>query len=147
MRHRRRRRHHVATRRSACNEKLRKILLDASRAKTAAQRLAALAGLRPGMLFSAAAAAQRRAAHRPVDGRALRADGREWEITREEQDELALESHRKLAKAYEGGFFTDLMTPFRGVNRDNNLRADLTIEKLRSAEAGLRPKVRRTRAR
>ena len=60
---------------------------------------------------------------------------REWGITREAQDELALKSHLNLARAYDDGFFTDLMTPFKGVTKDNNLRADLTIEKLR----GLKP--------
>jgi acetyl-CoA C-acetyltransferase len=57
---------------------------------------------------------------------------REWGICREDQDALALKSHLNLASAYEDGFFTDLMTPFRGLARDNNLRADLSIEKLRS---------------
>ena len=59
----------------------------------------------------------------------------QWGISREDQDALALKSHLNLAKAYEVGFFNDLMTPFKGVGRDNNLRADLTIEKLR----GLKP--------
>lgn len=54
----------------------------------------------------------------------------EWGITREAQDELAASSHQKLAAAYERGFFDDLMTPFLGLNRDNNLRADSTVEKL-----------------
>jgi acetyl-CoA C-acetyltransferase len=57
---------------------------------------------------------------------------REWKITREEQDRFALESHRKLAAAYEGGFLDDLIVPFRGVARDNVLRADTSLEKLAS---------------
>ena len=43
---------------------------------------------------------------------------KEWKITREAQDQLALESHRKLAAAYERGFFKDLVVPFRGLERD-----------------------------
>jgi acetyl-CoA C-acetyltransferase len=58
-----------------------------------------------------------------------------WGITQAEQDALALRSHQQLARAYEQGFFTDLMTPFQGVKRDNNLRPDLTLERL----ASLRP--------
>jgi acetyl-CoA C-acetyltransferase len=58
-----------------------------------------------------------------------------WSIAREAQDELACESHRKLADAYTRGFLNDLMTPYKGLARDNNLRADLTLEKL----AGLKP--------
>jgi acetyl-CoA C-acetyltransferase len=57
---------------------------------------------------------------------------REWHITREEQDALALASHQKLAAAYARGFFSDLIVPFRGVDRDNILRADTTLEKLAS---------------
>jgi len=60
---------------------------------------------------------------------------REWKITREEQDRLALDSHRKLAAAYERGFLDDLIIPFRGVARDNVLRADTSLEKL----AALKP--------
>jgi len=60
---------------------------------------------------------------------------REWKIGREAQDELALASHRKLAAAYERGFFKDLVVPFRGVERDNILRPDTTLEKL----AALKP--------
>jgi acetyl-CoA C-acetyltransferase len=55
---------------------------------------------------------------------------REWKIGRAEQDQWALESHRKLAAAYAAGFFDDLVIPFRGVARDNLLRADTTLEKL-----------------
>ena len=60
---------------------------------------------------------------------------REWNIGREEQDRLAFESHRKLAAAYDRGFFEDLVVPFRGVDRDNVLRADTSLEKL----AALKP--------
>jgi acetyl-CoA C-acetyltransferase len=55
---------------------------------------------------------------------------REWHIDRVSQDALALESHRKLAAAYESGFMEDLVVPFRGVRRDNILRPDTTPEKL-----------------
>jgi acetyl-CoA C-acetyltransferase len=54
----------------------------------------------------------------------------EWGITREAQDELAAASHRNLAAAYDRGFFDDLMTPFLGLTRDANLRADSSAEKL-----------------
>ncbi|MBN8886891.1 MAG: acetyl-CoA C-acetyltransferase [Rudaea sp.] len=60
---------------------------------------------------------------------------REWKITRQEQDELALASHLKAAAAYERGFFKDLVVPFRGLERDGFLRPDSTLEKL----AALKP--------
>jgi acetyl-CoA C-acetyltransferase len=53
-----------------------------------------------------------------------------WEIGREEQDEIAAASHRNLAAAYDRGFFDDLVTPFLGVVRDQNLRPDSSAEKL-----------------
>ena len=54
----------------------------------------------------------------------------EWGISREAQDELAATSHQKMAKAYDAGFFDDLMTPFLGLSKDNNLRPDSSVEKL-----------------
>jgi acetyl-CoA C-acetyltransferase len=55
---------------------------------------------------------------------------RQWQVSRRAQDELALASHRKLAAAYEAGFFADLVVPFRGLERDGFLRPDSTLEKL-----------------
>ncbi|GIX39185.1 MAG: acetyl-CoA acetyltransferase [Silanimonas sp.] len=55
---------------------------------------------------------------------------KEWGITRAEQDELAYQSHMKAAKAYAEGFYADLVVPFRGVDRDNILRPDTSVEKL-----------------
>ncbi|ANE78103.1 acetyl-CoA acetyltransferase [Mycobacterium adipatum] len=55
---------------------------------------------------------------------------KEMGIKRVDQDELAAASHRNMAAAYDRGFFDDLVTPFLGVYRDNNLRADSSAEKL-----------------
>lgn len=57
---------------------------------------------------------------------------KEWGISREAQDRLALASHHHAAAAYAEGFFDDLVSPYHGVARDNNLRADSTLEKLAS---------------
>jgi acetyl-CoA C-acetyltransferase len=65
---------------------------------------------------------------------------REWKITREAQDRLAWESHQKAAAAYARGFFKDLVVPFRGLDRDNILRPDTTLEKY----ASLKPAFDRT---
>jgi len=51
-------------------------------------------------------------------------------ITRQDQDQLSFESHQKMAKAYDEGFFDDMITPFMGLERDNNLRRDTSLEKL-----------------
>jgi acetyl-CoA C-acetyltransferase len=65
---------------------------------------------------------------------------RQWQIGREAQDQLALDSHHKLAAAYDAGFFDDLLVPFRGVKRDGFLRPDSTLDKL----ASLKPAFDRT---
>ena len=54
----------------------------------------------------------------------------QWHITRAEQDQLALESHQKAAAAYASGYMDDLIVPCAGVYRDNNLRADISLEKI-----------------
>lgn len=123
------------------NEKLRRILLDASRAKTATQRLAAFSKIRPGMLLSPSLPRNGEPRTGLSMGEHAELMATEWQVTREAQDELALKSHRNLAQAYEEGFFNDLMTPFNGVLRDNNLRADLTIEKLQSLKPAFDKKV------
>lgn len=53
-----------------------------------------------------------------------------WHISREDQDQLAYESHMKAAEAYADGYMDDLVVPYAGVFRDNNLRADASVEKL-----------------
>jgi acetyl-CoA C-acetyltransferase len=58
-----------------------------------------------------------------------------WNITREEQDQLAYESHVKAAAAWHDGFYDDMVVPFRDLKTDNNVRADTSVEKL----AKLRP--------
>src|SRR5690606_1442551 len=55
---------------------------------------------------------------------------KQWNISRDSQDEWAVSSHKKLAAAYERGFFSDLIAPFLGVERDNILRPDTSLEKL-----------------
>ena len=114
------------------NEKLRKIMLEASRAKTTAQRLTALSKIRPAMLVQPALPRNGEPRTGLSMGEHAELMAQQWNISREDQDALALKSHMNLAKAYDDGFFNDLMTPFKGVSRDNNLRGDLSIEKLRS---------------
>ena len=58
-----------------------------------------------------------------------------WHITREAQDQLAMESHLKRPRPWAAGFHDDLVVPYADLKRDNNVRADSTLEKL----AKLRP--------
>jgi acetyl-CoA C-acetyltransferase len=118
----------------AVSEGLRRTLLAANRAKTPAQRAKALAGLRPGHLVPAIPQNVEPRTGLSM-GEHMAQTAAQWGITREAQDDLAAASHRNLAAAYERGFFDDLMTPFHGLTRDQNLRPDSTVEKL----AGLTP--------
>jgi len=113
----------------AVNERLRRILLEANRAETLQGRLAALAKVRPQHLVpSIPRNSEPRTGLSMGESAALTA--LEWDIGREEQDELAVASHQHLAAAYDRGFFDDLVTPFLGLERDQNLRPDSSVEKL-----------------
>lgn len=118
----------------AVSDRLRRILLDLSHARTPQQRLKAVARLRPRDLAPATPrTSEPRTRLSMGEHQALTTA--QWGITREAQDEVALRSHQRLAAAYEAGFFDDLVTPYRGLTRDANLRADTSAEKL----AALRP--------
>jgi acetyl-CoA C-acetyltransferase len=113
----------------AVGEKLRRILLEANRAKTLQGRLAALAKVRPQHLVPAVPQnGEPRTGLSMGEHQALTA--LEWQITREAQDELAAASHQHLAASYDEGWQDDLVTPFNGLDRDQNLRPDSTAEKL-----------------
>ena len=55
---------------------------------------------------------------------------RAWQISREDQDALALDSHRNASRAWAEGFMADLVVPYLGLATDNNVRADTSLEKL-----------------
>jgi acetyl-CoA C-acetyltransferase len=113
----------------AVNEDLRRVLISLNNATTLQQRLKALSGIRPNQLAPEIPRnAEPRTGLAMGDHAAITA--KEWEIGREEQDELTVRSHRNLAAAYDRGFFDDLVTPFLGLSRDQNLRPDSTVEKL-----------------
>ena len=116
------------------NEDLRRVLLEFNRTKSAAGRLKLLGHLRPGQIVPEI---PRNAEPRTglSMGQHQAITTQRWGVSREDQDELAARSHQRLAAAYDSGFFDDLVTPYLGLDRDQNLRADSTPEKL----AKLRP--------
>jgi acetyl-CoA C-acetyltransferase len=63
-------------------------------------------------------------------GESMEVTAKEWGLTREEQDRLALASHQHAAQAYADGFYDDLVVEFKGVKRDNNVRTDTSLEQL-----------------
>ncbi|WP_428312647.1 acetyl-CoA C-acetyltransferase [Hydrocarboniphaga sp.] len=113
----------------ALNEELRQIVLKSQRVKSSGDRLKLLAQLRPHMLApSIPSITESRTGLSMGEHTELMV--KQWGITREAQDELALASHLRAAAAYERGFLDDLLVPYKGLQRDNNLRADTTLEKL-----------------
>jgi len=113
----------------AVGEDLRRVLLDLNAARDVKGRLAALRRLRPGQLKPEAPNnAEPRTGLSMGEHAAITA--REWQISREAQDELTVASHRNLAAAYDRGFFDDLVTPYLGLTRDQNLRPDSDVESL-----------------
>jgi acetyl-CoA C-acetyltransferase len=113
----------------ALNEQLRETLLEANRQRSAAGKLRTLTRVRPGHIVPAIPRNEE-----PRTGLSMGEHcaimATEWEIGRAEQDELAVASHRNLAAAYERGFFDDLLAPYLGLERDQNLRPDTDLEKL-----------------
>jgi acetyl-CoA C-acetyltransferase len=105
------------------------LLLRSYRGRTLGERVGPWFGLRPGNL-------------RPVlpgiaeprtglsMGESTELMVKTWGITRAEQDQLALESHRKAAAAYASGFYKELVRDYLGVSQDNNIRSDTSLDKL-----------------
>jgi acetyl-CoA C-acetyltransferase len=113
----------------ALNEDLREVLLELNRTKSNTGRLRALARLRPQQLVPEIPRnAEPRTGLSMGEHCAIMA--REWGIGREEQDELAVRSHHNLAAAYDTGWLDDQVVPFLGLERDQNLRPDSSVEKL-----------------
>jgi acetyl-CoA C-acetyltransferase len=104
-------------------------MLEAAKAKSTGQRIKALLKLRPADLkpLSPAVVEPRTGLNM---GQSCELMAKEWRISRVEQDELALASHQKAAKAIADGFYNDLVVPFHGVEKDQVPRADTSIEKL-----------------
>lgn len=112
----------------ALGDGLRRALIRLGNAKTAKDRLSALASINPKDLIAFPQNGEPRTALSMGEHQAITA--LEWDISRADQDKLAFDSHQNLARAYQEGFFDDLITPYKGLTQDNNLRADTTLEKL-----------------
>ncbi len=111
------------------NEQLRAILLDANREQSTAGRVKQLLRVRPQHLIPAIPRNEEPRTGLSMGEHQARTAA-EWNVTRAAQDELTARSHRNLAAAYERGFQDDLVTPYLGLERDQNLRPDSSEEKL-----------------
>ena len=111
-----------------------RLLLESYRGRSAWQRIRPFFGLRPrhfkpvmlGVVEPRTGLSMGESTERMV---------KRWRVPRQEQDELACESHLRAAAAWREGFYEDLVVPFRGLKADNNVRPDTSLEKL----AKLRP--------
>ncbi|MEJ2159699.1 MAG: acetyl-CoA C-acetyltransferase [Chromatiales bacterium] len=105
------------------------ILLESFRGRSAGDRMKPWLKLRPGHFKPVLPGV-----NEPRTGLSMGASteltAKAWGITREDQDQLAFESHQKAAAAYDEGFYADLITPFEGLSEDNNMRRDTSLERL-----------------
>ncbi|MEO7387591.1 MAG: acetyl-CoA C-acetyltransferase [Gammaproteobacteria bacterium] len=110
-------------------DEYREILLASARGKSLGQRVTPWLGLRPSM-FKPVAPGVTEPRTKLSMGQSTEITAKQWHITRADQDQLAMESHHKAAKAWADGFYKDLVMPFHGATADNNIRADTSLEKL-----------------
>ncbi len=120
------------------SESFRKILLGLNISKTFAEKIKTLSGFSLGSLKPKVASV--------VEARTLLSMGdhcelmvKEWKIPREDQDQLAFASHQKAAKAYDEGFFNDLVFPFHDLKKDGTIRGDTSLEKLAKLKPAFDP--------
>jgi acetyl-CoA C-acetyltransferase len=112
------------------NDDLRRLLMRAQAVKSPVRRVGLLlAGLRPRHVVPDIPRNAEPRTGLSMGEHAARTAA-EWGIGRAEQDEFAVTSHQRLHAAYEAGFFDDLVTPFRGLARDQNLRPDSSVSRL-----------------
>lgn len=107
----------------------RKLLLKSATGRTLGQKLSPWLGLRPSFFKPVLPGVVEPRTGLSM-GQSTELTAKEWEIGRAEQDELALTSHTRAAQAYADGFYDDLIVPFEGAERDNNVRADTSLDKL-----------------
>src|SRR4029079_14914707 len=100
-----------------------------NRARSAGARLKAVTRIRPGQIVPETPRNEEPRTGLSMGEHTARM-ALDWGVTREEQDDLAARSHRRLAAAYDRGFFDDLVSPYLGLERDQNLRPDSSPEKL-----------------
>ena len=104
-------------------------LVKMSRARSLGQKLAAFKGMAPGEMAPLPPSTSEPRTGLGM-GEHCELMAKEWGISRQDQDLLAFESHKKAAAAYDEGFMDDLVIPCAGVFRDNNIREDISLEKM-----------------
>jgi acetyl-CoA C-acetyltransferase len=106
-----------------------RLLLKSARGKSLGERVSPWLGIRPGHFRPVAPGVLEPRTGLSM-GQSCEIMAKTWKVTREEQDRLAYESHVKAAKAYESGFYGDLVVEYLGLKQDNNVRANTSVEQL-----------------
>jgi len=109
----------------------RNILLESARGRSFGQKLRPWLRLRP-RHFKPALPTVTEPRTGLSMGQSMEVTAKQWHISRADQDALALASHQNAERAWAEGFYDDLVTPFCGVTKDNNIRADSSLDKLAS---------------
>ena len=112
-------------------DQLRSIILASSRSRSLLGKITPWFRLRPSYLAPQLPSVIEPQTHLSM-GESTEITAKEFDISREHQDQLALSSHIKAAAAYDAGFYDDLVIPFEGAEEDNNIRRDTSFEKLQS---------------
>jgi len=113
----------------AISDRFHGMLMKLNKAKSTSERLKILTSFRPGFLLPNLPRNGEPRTGLSMGGH-TELTAKRWNIARSDQDQLALESHQKLAQAYDSGFMDDLISEFNGLNKDNLLRPETTLEKL-----------------
>lgn len=114
------------------------LLLRSARGKSLGQKIAPWFGLRPRHFKPSFPAVVEPRTSLSM-GQSCEQMAQRWQIPRQDQDQLAYESHRKAAAAYDEGFFEELVVEFQGLKQDNNIRRDTTPEKLAKLKPSFHP--------
>ncbi|MBX9767739.1 MAG: acetyl-CoA C-acetyltransferase [Bdellovibrionales bacterium] len=120
------------------SDQLQRVLLDLNRAKTFGQKMQAISQLSLKALKPKTPAVNEPRTRLSM-GAHCELMVKEWKISRAEQDEIALSSHLNGSKAFDAGFFNDLIVPFQGFNKDGTLRGDTSLEKLAKLKPAFDP--------
>jgi acetyl-CoA C-acetyltransferase len=113
-----------------------------AQARSFAQRMRLLRKLRPSDIRLFVPQVKNRVTGRSM-GEHTEDMAKSWNIGRQEQDELALQSHQRAVAAQDREFFADLIIPVDGITQDHFPRRDTSMEKL----AKLKPAFDRTSGR
>jgi len=113
------------------SDSFRRVLLASHRGRSFFQKLAPWFKLRPKYLAPELPSVVEPRTKLSM-GESMEITAKEFEVSREHQDQLALASHLRAAAAYDEGFYNDMVIPFRGAEEDNNIRRETSFEKLQT---------------